>query len=343
VSNPLATATPLVNPRRKQTLLGIAPVISPGTELPAASASSPPVSPSAPPPPAATLQATSASSARANNPLKQTLLGIAPVLPNPPAVAAATPVPSADVSPAAEALEKESSLPSIAAAVAATESDAPVIRSSKRSSAPPPLPASVDRISDTDLPPLRTQRPRWVVPLVVAAVIGLGVVGLRRLDYAAVPGSLPRAAEAPNAAVPRPPQESPAPAAPATALPASEDDDTNSPAPTKTAPGPEPLATKPGAPAAATSAAATGNAAPVGDLKRIRVASDPPGARMFWRGKEVGTTPFTLELQPGEKHSYELGLPGYVTRKVVIDGSKSEVSIGMKPEVRATTGASPRK
>jgi hypothetical protein len=64
---------------------------------------------------------------------------------------------------------------------------------------------------------------------------------------------------------------------------------------------------------------------------------------MFWRGKEVGTTPFTLELKPGEKHSYEMGLPGYVTRKVVVDGSKSEISIGMKPESGAATGARPRK
>jgi serine/threonine-protein kinase len=131
------------------------------------------------------------------------------------------------------------------------------------------------------------------------------------------------------------------PAAPASALPATEEDDTNSPPPTTT-PEPEPLAAKPVEPAPATSAAVTADAA-TSDRKRIHIASDPPGARMFWRGKEVGTTPFTLELQPGEKHSYELGLPGYVTRKVVIDGSKSEISIGMKPESRAATGASPRK
>jgi hypothetical protein len=340
VSNPLATATPLVgNPLRKQTLLGIAPAIPPRSEPPAASASSPPAAP--PPPAAATLPAASSPPPRADNPLKQTLLGIAPVLPNPHAVAAATPLPPADAAPPVAAPEKESSLPSIATAVTSAESDAPVTRSST------PPPRLADRISDNDLPPLRAQRPRWVLPLAVAAVVGLGIVGLSRLDHAAVPGSLPPAAEAPKAAAPRPLRDtSPLPAALASAPPAAEGDDTDSPAPPTSATEPEPLKAKPVEPAPATpatSAAAAADRAPIGDLKRIRIASDPPGARMFWRGKEVGTTPFTLELQPGEKHSYELGLPGYVTRKVVIDGSKSEISIGMKPEPAAATGARPRK
>jgi hypothetical protein len=71
--------------------------------------------------------------------------------------------------------------------------------------------------------------------------------------------------------------------------------------------------------------------------------SDPPGARMFWRGKEVGTTPFVLELKPGEKHAYELGFPGYTTRKVVVDGYKSEIRIGLRPDPHAPPGANPRK
>jgi len=67
--------------------------------------------------------------------------------------------------------------------------------------------------------------------------------------------------------------------------------------------------------------------------------SDPPGARMFWKGKEVGTTPFVLEFQAGDRHAYEIGLPGYTTRKVVIDGSKTEISIGLRPDPTAPTGA----
>jgi hypothetical protein len=84
-------------------------------------------------------------------------------------------------------------------------------------------------------------------------------------------------------------------------------------------------------------------AAVSGDLRRIAVTSDPPGARLFWKGKEVGTTPFTLELRADEKHAYESGLPGYVTRKVVIDGSKSEVNIGMRPQAGPFTGSTSRK
>jgi hypothetical protein len=53
---------------------------------------------------------------------------------------------------------------------------------------------------------------------------------------------------------------------------------------------------------------------------------------MFWKGKEVGTTPFVLELPAGQRRSFELGKPGFVTRKVVIDGTKSELTIGLKPE-----------
>jgi hypothetical protein len=53
---------------------------------------------------------------------------------------------------------------------------------------------------------------------------------------------------------------------------------------------------------------------------------------MFWKGKEVGTTPFVLEIPSGTRRSYEMGLPGHVTRKVVIDGSKSEIKVGLRPE-----------
>jgi hypothetical protein len=64
---------------------------------------------------------------------------------------------------------------------------------------------------------------------------------------------------------------------------------------------------------------------------------------MFWKGKEVGTTPFVLDFPAGERHAYELGLPGYTVRKVVLDGSKTDISIGMRPEPAASSGAKPRK
>jgi hypothetical protein len=74
----------------------------------------------------------------------------------------------------------------------------------------------------------------------------------------------------------------------------------------------------------------------------VTLVTDPPGARLFWRGKEVGTTPFVVEIAAGERRAFELGRPGYVTRKVVIDGSQSEVTIGMRPEPSVPPNSSRR-
>ncbi len=65
--------------------------------------------------------------------------------------------------------------------------------------------------------------------------------------------------------------------------------------------------------------------------KTISVVTRPPGARLFERGKEVGTTPLTLELAPGEKRKFEVGLPGHTTRKLIVDGTKTEIYLGMRP------------
>lgn len=85
-------------------------------------------------------------------------------------------------------------------------------------------------------------------------------------------------------------------------------------------------------PTAAASAAA--EAATDASIRRVTVKSHPPKARFFHFGKQVGVTPFVLLLKPGERHAYEAGLPGYGTRKVVIDGSKSEVTVGLQREKR---------
>jgi len=81
------------------------------------------------------------------------------------------------------------------------------------------------------------------------------------------------------------------------------------------------------APAATAASAASGT-----DIRRVTVKSKPPKVRFFHFGKQVGVTPFVLELKPGERHAYEAGLPGYGTRKVVIDGSKPEITIGLRRE-----------
>lgn len=341
VSNPLATATPVVgNPLRKQTLLGIAPVVAPRSEPPAAASSSAPAALAAPP----ATPAVASSPPHADGPLrKQTLFGIAPVLPSTPATTAGSPAPAAlpEVIPPARVAETEPAAPSIATAGAGAASDAP-FTSSARSSAATPLPRVPERTSDAELPPLRSRRPRWVLPLAVAAVVGVGIVGLRRLDHASIPGALPAAPAAEVRKAPPLVEQTntpvTTPAAPSSTTPANDDTDDSRPPPTTP---PEPLKA-PSAPLPVTSAAVVGDT-PAGTLVPVRIQSDPPGARMFRKGKEVGTTPFTLEFPAGERFSYELGLPGYITRKVVIDGSKSEITIGMRPEAATAPGASSRK
>ncbi len=297
----------------------------------------------------------------ANNPLrKQTLLGIAPAIPEPKAAA----------EPAGETGSSVSSIvtPAMVATDAPTTTDVPeppVVAAKPRPTEPARLAAAALSISHDDLPELKPRRPRWQVPLGVAAALALGVVGLRQLDHAPTPTPAelahPVTAAKPGAK---------AAAKALNAAPKSDDDDDDDgndpntggdPTPEPTTPDAEPLkakagdaqakpaaaepakAAEPAAAAAAPSAQDTARPAAAGGLVRVNVDSDPEGARMFWKGKEVGTTPFVLELQPGEKHAYELGMPGYTTRKVVIDGSQTDISIGLRPDPAAPVGLSRRK
>lgn len=326
-------ARPSENPLRKQTLLGIAPVVlpEPKSEAVETKAEAAPASPAAAEP--------------AFEPAPS-----APSIVTPTTVATvATDAPTAsDIPSEPEPLEKP--------------------KRSEPRHAQPVRPAAVLSSSHDDLPPLKPSRPRWLLPAAAAAAVVLGIIGLRSLDRAPTP--LP-------AELAHPHKPGKAASKAVGTLPKSDegddDDDDNGPStgtddtPDPTPPDPDPLKAK-AAPAGAPSAAATppaaaGSAAapakpasadavpssapatptPNGGGVRIQVESDPPGARMFWKGKEVGTTPFVLELQPGEKHAYELGLPGYTTRKVVIDGSKTEISIGLRPDPNAPPGANLRK
>lgn len=340
--------TPLVaahNPLRKQTLLGIAPVIPARAEPAAAAAAEvaapePPPPPPAPEPPVVAAERVLLTVPAAENPLrKQTLLGMAPPLAalEGRAVPEEEPVDTSSVvTPAVVATDAPTTLDVGMSEPKLAVDNPPVLPTTD--SVAPAAPAAVvpttPHLDHDDLPELKPRRPRWLIPLGVAAALGLLVVGLRSLDRA--PSSTPPAAKA---AAPRPAT----PPAPIPAKPKSDDDDDTAgdSHPDPTTPEPEPLKAPPTPSAAAAPAAAS--AAPSGSVIRINVDSDPPGARLFWKGKEVGTTPFVLELQPGEKHAYELGLPGYTTRKVVIDGAKTEISVGLRPEPGTFIGTKPRK
>jgi len=359
-----APLAPSPNPLRKQTLLGMAPLG------------------------AADMGAKSGTPAREDKPLKkQTLLGIAPPrIPEPSPktesspppeteAAAAQPVPSPPESAPADAASPEPphEAPNLAAqavdtrdakTAARAESESSKTSNSRSQAADSvvPLRSTFERPTSAapgtehELPQFDSPRRRWLIPAAVAAVLVLGIFGLRSLDRAPtpVPAELghPRAAANKSSKVVATPKSGDD----------GDDDDGHDPhhgdgePPTPT-PDPEPLeqagpkATKTAEPPPSTSpppgesaapAPPTGSAA-AGEVVRVSMKSDPPGARMFWRGKEVGTTPFVLELKPGEKHAYELGFPGYTTRKVVVDGTKSEIRIGLRPDPQAPPGATTRK
>jgi hypothetical protein len=89
----------------------------------------------------------------------------------------------------------------------------------------------------------------------------------------------------------------------------------------------------PNRPSAAPSVAAPSE--PVGeDTVRVAINIRPEGTRVFYRGKEVGRTPFTLELLRGERRVFEVGYPGYSTRRLVIDGAEKEISFNMTQDTK---------
>lgn len=104
------------------------------------------------------------------------------------------------------------------------------------------------------------------------------------------------------------------------------------PAPAVSANEPAPSASVAVAPTPEPTPAASVSATPASEIRKVTVKSKPPKVRFFHFGKQVGVTPFVLEFKPGERHAYEAGLPGYGTRKVVIDGSKPLVVVGLTRE-----------
>jgi len=323
-----ATRTPLVateNPLRKQTLLGIAPT--------------PPETPVA----------------RAENPLrKQTLLGVAPPEIGASAPASASEVPST-LDPVAPATTASDSVP-----MQPVASDAPTTLDLSRSEvqapsagSPPSTPlvvplepvtqaatattsAAMPEDGEAEAKP-RSRRGLWLAGAVAAAAAAIAL--LPRPDH-------PQSAEPTHKAAAK---LEPSPVAAPAPERTPKGDDGDQPRAPDLPSEPDPLNRQPGARGAAPDAPATATApdasatAPSGDVIRILVESEPRGARLFWKGKPVGTTPFTLEYQPGEKHAYEMGMPGFLTRKVVVDGSKPKVSVGLKPDPAAPTGAKRRK
>ena len=265
----------------------------------------PPPPPSAPPPPMA-----------------------APSTPPPPRSAPSVPPPAGSVPPPAAAAP---STPPPSASPSSPPAPHPSAAPPRSSVAPRVLSATPDAAAiAVDAGRQSSGFGRWLLVLaaglVVVCVLGYRVISRNRALESAAASTLPpptatatTTATAEPAATASATLEAAQPAAPTSAAtPAAADSAV-----------PSSAAASDSAPTPAPSASAAGADS---EVRRVTIKSKPAKVRFFHFGKLVGVTPFVLELKPGEKHAYEAGLPGYGTRKVVIDGSKPEVLIGLTRE-----------
>lgn len=167
------------------------------------------------------------------------------------------------------------------------------------------------------------------IALLAAAGLVIGILGYRALHHEGPPPDL--AAMPTASTLPTPAAASPS------AQPVPEPTNAAQPAPSASAADfhaapPAPLDSPTDAkPVASAEPVAAASAAPAG-VTRVTITSSPPKAKFYHYGKEVGTAPFVVDLQPGEKHAYEVWLPGHVTRKVLVDGSKTELKVGLREQ-----------
>jgi hypothetical protein len=185
-------------------------------------------------------------------------------------------------------------------------------------------------------------------PILLVAILGAGAIwflvskqrSMSEPVIETVPAPTPVAEQAepekPPESVPAPPEPAIVPtpeplasAAPSAAPPSSA----SAVATAQKAPKAEPE--KPVPPTEPAAPADTGAASAEG-ARVVTVHLTPPDAQLFYKGKSVGKSPVRIELAPGEtKRSFEVGRPGFVTRRLIVDGSEATVWIGLRPETAA--------
>lgn len=161
----------------------------------------------------------------------------------------------------------------------------------------------------------------------VPAVRSGGAEPAAPLAQAKATAVVPTAAQPPAEAVAPAPDAAPAPMAGTEAAAAEPA------APAPAAPALPPAQESPIAPdtsGGTPAAAETGNV-----LVVVKVR--PDDARIYRKGKQVGSSGMTVELAPGERRAFEVTKRGYVTRKLVVDGTAKEVFIGLRPEPGTAT------
>jgi hypothetical protein len=177
------------------------------------------------------------------------------------------------------------------------------------------------------------------VMLVIAAVAIWFLVGNQRATEQAMhdaekAADRQGAASSPDQRDPLPaaapaPEPTQAPAASAVAEPQASASAPSPAAPTPDAPVPSADAVAEKAPPASSAASPDGT-------RVVIVTLSPPDARLFYKGKSLGKSPYRIELKPGEKkRSFEAGGFGYVTRRITVDGSEPELSVGLRPDPNA--------
>ena len=71
---------------------------------------------------------------------------------------------------------------------------------------------------------------------------------------------------------------------------------------------------------------------------KVRVEVDPPDSRIAVRGRAT-TAPYVFEVPKGGRLVLEVAHTGYITRRILLDGSRDFVHIGMIPEPNPTEPA----
>ncbi len=83
----------------------------------------------------------------------------------------------------------------------------------------------------------------------------------------------------------------------------------------------------------------TPSAAPVEEFKEIHLILFPLDAHVYEGKQDLGMMPVTLKLKPGEVKHVEVRRRAYVTRKLVIDGSRARMVVGLVLEGAVPKGA----
>lgn len=78
-------------------------------------------------------------------------------------------------------------------------------------------------------------------------------------------------------------------------------------------------------------ASASAAPTPVPVTRSVAIHVRPPDAKVYRRGKRAGSSGMVVDLAPGERRAFEVGKRGYITRRVVVDGSKPEIRVVLQP------------